>query len=377
MDRNESPGSVATTGFVCPVTKLPLQLTGRREAEENMGGRLSARPDLPNARGGTSKAAGVTEKVMLRSDNLAAFPVVDDIPILLAPEMLSIDPGANSFDLTDKRYAEAYEEMEFYNARANETVETVKSSGAASVLPTEMAATEAERDSFPRPWQRWIDAVHDLAAQWDSYDFLSPVRGKKLLQLGGSGTHAVKFALAGAGEVWLATPMAGEAVFANALAESAGFGDRFHSVVAIAEELPFADELFDGIFSGGSLHHTLTDAALPESARVLKAGGRFAAAEPWRAPLYGLGTRIMGKREDAYCRPLDARRLEPLGGSFSDFRVVHHGTATRYPLIGLEKLGLPVPKAVPWYLGKIDDAAFAVIPPLRRMGSSIAVLATK
>ncbi|MGD9587840.1 MAG: class I SAM-dependent methyltransferase [Pyrinomonadaceae bacterium] len=377
MDRNESPGSVATTGFVCPVTKLPLELTGRGEAEAKMGGRLKARPDLPNARGGLSVAAGVTEKVMLRADNLAAFPVVDEIPILLAPEILSIDPAAGSFDLTDKRYAEAYEEMDFYNARADETVEKVKISGAASVLPTELAATELEKESFPYPWQRWVDAVHDLAAQWDSYEFLSPVRGKKLLQLGGSGTHAFKFALAGASEVWLATPMAGEARVANALAESAGFGAVFHSAVSIAEELPFGDELFDGIFTGGSLHHMTTELAVKEALRVLRNGGRFAAAEPWRAPFYGLGTKIMGKREDAYCRPLDAKRLEPFNGGFSEVRIIHHGAVTRYPLIALEKLGLKVPKALPWYLGKGDDAVASLIPPIRRMGSSIAVLAKK
>lgn len=377
MDHNESLAYVATPEFVCPVTKLPLVLMERLEAEERMGGRLSARPDLPNARGGISAAAGVTEKVMLRSDNLAAFPIVDDIPILLAPEMLSIDPAANSFDLADTRYAEAYEEMDFYNARANETVETVRSSGAASVLSTEMAATDAEKDSFPRPWQRWIDAVHDLAAQWDSYDFLSPVRGKKLLQLGGSGTHAIKFALAGAREVWLATPMAGEARVAKALAESAGFGSIFHSAVAIAEELPFANELFDGIFTGGSLHHMTTELAVHEAVRVLRNGGKFAAAEPWRAPFYGLGTKLLGKREDAYCRPLDATRLEPLNNSFSEVRIIHHGSVTRYPLIALEKLGVKVSKAVPWYLGKADDAVCSAIPTIRNMGSSIAVLAKK
>ncbi|MBK9153756.1 MAG: methyltransferase domain-containing protein [Chloracidobacterium sp.] len=349
----------------------------KSEAEGQIGGRLYARPDLENARGGMSKAAGVTDTVMLRADLAAAFPVIDDIPILLAPEILAPVGKELIFDLTDPRFAEAYEEMDFYNARAEKSVEMVQNHGAISVLPTEMAATDDEKRIFPRPGARWIDAVHDLAAQWDSYEFLSPVRGKKLLQLGGSGTHALKFAMAGAEEVWLATPMAGEALFAKVLAESAGFGDRFRSVVAIAEELPFGDNFFDGIFPAAAAPYADRGGFAGKAARVLRDGGRFAAAEPWRAPLYGLGTKIMGKREDAYCRPLDARRLAPSWRPFSEVRIIHHGAVTRYPLIALEKLGLKVPKALPWYLGKGDDAVASLIPPIRRMGSSIAVLAKK
>ena len=48
-----------------------------------------------------------------------------------------------------------------------------------------------------------------------------------------------------------------------------------------------------------------TELAMPEIARVLKPGGRFSAMDPWRAPLYAIGTKILGKREvNVYCRPL-------------------------------------------------------------------------
>ncbi|HTH37306.1 MAG TPA: hypothetical protein VL572_05030, partial [Pyrinomonadaceae bacterium] len=81
--------------------------------------------------------------------------------------------------------------------------------------------------------------------------------------------------------------------------------------------------------------------------------------------------------EHAYCKPLDDERLRPLENSFSTMSVIGHGTLTRYPLIALGKLGLPITKSVPWHLGKIDDAICSMIPGARRMGSSVAVLATK
>ena len=363
--------------LVCPSTKLRVQLMSREEAEDRMGGRLRSRAELKNAKGGVSKPAGVTEEVLVREDLGAAYPVVNGIPILLSPEALVTGDSHLSYDLADPRFAEAYEEMEFYNTVAADAMEKLDEGGAWSILPTEMAATDEEKESFPSPWQRWVDAPHDSAAQWDAYRHLGKVRGRRLLQLGGSGTHAIKFALAGSDESWLVTPMAGEARIARELAVSAGVGDRFYSVVAIAEELPLRDDSFDGIFAGGCLHHMVTDDALPEAARVLRQGGRFAAAEPWRAPFYSIGTKLLGKREDAYCRPLTAERLEPLSRSFATASLIGHGTFTRYPMLALEKLGIKFSKSIPWHVGRTDDKIASLIPGLRKMGSSVAVLATK
>jgi ubiquinone/menaquinone biosynthesis C-methylase UbiE len=69
------------------------------------------------------------------------------------------------------------------------------------------------------------------------------------------------------------------------------------------EQLPFDGEVFDAIYSGGCLHHMLTELAGPEIQRVLAAGGRFAAVEPWQTVIHRVGTRIVRKREkNAYCK---------------------------------------------------------------------------
>jgi len=107
-------------------------------------------------------------------------------------------------------------------------------------------------------------------------------------------------------------------------------------------------------------------------------GGKFAAIEPWRAPGYSLGTRLFGKREpNAFCSPLDKLRIAPIFGAFSEASVIQHGSLSRYPAIIALKAGvsLSIPKAE--WVADIDDAICNCIPFARRMGSGVALLATK
>jgi SAM-dependent methyltransferase len=207
---------------------------------------------------------------------------------------------------------------------------------------------------------------------------LAPLEGKRTLQIGGSGTHAVKFLLAGAAESWLVTPMLGEAKLARALAEAFGVPAGLHEVVAVAEELPFPDGAFEAVYAGGAIHHTVTDLALPEIARVLRPGGRFAAVDPWRAPLYGIGTRVFGKREKGvHCQPLTRERVASFAGAFSRAEVRQHGPVTRYPMLALLKLGVEVTTSTMWRLNAIDEAAMRVVPRLRGAGGSAVLLGTR
>lgn len=343
-----------------------------------MGGRLVPRitPD------GRPKAAtvplGTTPHLLLRDDLQGAYPIVDGIPILLVPEMLTREDRPRSIALDDAKYAEAYEEMKFYDeAAAQEEREIVESKSFGGLQPV-LEASQEERSSFPEPKRVWIDAVYDCAAEWEAFAHLAPLRGKRMLQLGGKGGHSVRFLLGGAAEAWSLTPMLGEARCARALGEVLGFGDRHRCIVAVAEELPLAEDSFDGFYSGGCLHHMLVATVLLEAARVLRSNGKFAAIDPWRAPLYAIGTKILGKREPSvYCRPLTSSRIEPLHEIFVNSRVIQHGTLLRYPLLALNKFGVSCTLSTAWRLNQIDDALCSLIPGLRRMGSSVAILATK
>jgi uncharacterized protein YbaR (Trm112 family) len=371
--------STYVNSLVCPETKLPLELCSIEAAEQRIGSALVPRAEALTAKKDkVSKPFGRSAQVLLRQDLAGAYPIVEGVPILLLPEMLTPPDRQRSIDLCQPQYAESYEEMEFYNEYAiNEAKQIKTSEDYISIAPILKLSPESMA-LFPQPKETWIDAIYDCAGQWDAYAHLAPIAGKRVIQLGGKGFHAVKFLLAGASEAWAITPMLGEAVCARALAEEFGVADRLRCVVAVAEELPIADGSIDSFYSGGCLHHMQTNIALPEVKRVLCNGGRFAAVDPWQAPLYTFGTKLLGKREsNVYCKPLTEVRLEPVKQLFTNYQVVQHGTLTRYPLLALNKFGVNSSLAVAWYANQIDDAVSSAIPGMRGMGSSVVVLCEK
>ena len=284
--------------------------------------------------------------------------------------MLTSPDAPRSFDLTDLRWAEAYEEMEHYNDR--------------SVIPgqyerllglIEPAMEPSAQAAFPTPVAVWIDNVYDGGAQEDAYRHLMPIEGETILQIGGTTIHAIKFLLAGAAEAWLATPIPGEAFLSLRLAEAAGVSSRFHAVLAVGEQLPFADGSVGRVYSGGSIHHTVTGQSFPEIRRILMPGGRFAAVEPWRAPFYGIGTTFFGKRErNVHCRPMTAERVAPIYSAFRSATVRHHGTFTRYLLLALAKAGLELPAPAVRAVLRLDDSIASLSKSLQDRGSSVALL---
>lgn len=345
------------TALVCPKTRQPLRLVTIEEAN-------AGREPL---RGGRH---GDPSHVLLRDDDRAAYPVIDGIPILLAPEMLVRDDADAFRDTSAAPYAEAYEEMGYYERAAGERDELEESIAMLQRIP--------RNATFARAEDGWIDAEFDGSGQLDCYEHLAPNISGVAMQVGGKGLHAVKFLLGGAAEAWLVTPMLAEARWAHALASRMNVGERLHTVVAVAEEMPFEDRSIDAIYAGGTMHHLVIDLAAPELRRVLRIGGRLAACEPWKAPLYAWGTRVFGKRErDVHCRPIDAGRLASLLGSFPGAAAVHHGALLRYPLIALGKLGLHLGEENVRRIIRVDDALTARWARLRRNGSSIAILATR
>lgn len=375
---NDSSASYSLILLVCPETKRALFPCTIQEAEQRAGTELLPRRDALNARGEVSKPVGKTPHVLLREDYACAYPIVDGIPILLVPEALRPLNLLYDVDLTKPQYAEAYEEMEYYNKVAILESKDILKSEAYFVIAPSIGASEQEIHNFPHPKERWIDATYDCMAQWNAYTYLGTIKNKQIVQLGGKGSHAVKFLLAGASETWAITPMLGEALCARALADAVGVGASIRCVVAVAEELPIQSETIDAVYSGGCLHHMQTELALPEAARILRKGGKFAAIDPWRAPLYAIGTKILGKREPSvYCKPLNKKRMIPLYTAFREAQVELHGTLTRYPLLALRKFGVESSLATTWNFMKVDDALCSLIPGMRSMGSSVAVLGGK
>jgi len=312
--------------------------------------------------------------MMVREDLHCAYPIIDGIPILLVPEVLVPGECGKSFDLKDPKWAEAYEEMEHYNSVG------VKGRIILDIGRSLPFTKEISRyaDSFPEPSWAWIDAPHDAMAEMEAYRNLGRIRGKRVAELGGRGSHAVRLLLAGASEAWLITPAVGECIYGRTLARLFGLEDRFHCVAAVGEQIPLRSGSLDAIYSGGCIHHMIAEDVAPELYRVLAPGGRFSAVDPWKTFLHTIGTRLLGKRDNVHCKPMTKDRLAPFYSRFSKFEVTHHGPLVRYLSLGICKLlKVKMSPRLGYRLGQIEDRTLGLLPTLRDRGGSIALLGAK
>jgi hypothetical protein len=246
-------------------------------------------------------------------------------------------------------------------------------------LAGQLAAVADLRSPWATPLERWVDAPYDSAAQADTYRHVKAViAGSTFVQLGGSGKDAIKALLGGASRSYLITPVEGEAELARGLAYDLGVANQFEALLGTGEDIPLGNGSVDALLSAGSFHHTDVPRALLEIRRVLRAGGKFAAWDPWHARLYDIGVALFGKREPGIeCRPLNAARLSQLPEIFPVSEIRLHGALTRYPLLALSKFGLRASQPLVHKMTLLDDRIAARISVLRQNGSSVAVLATK
>src|SRR5258707_15333407 len=108
--------------------------------------------------------------------------------------------------------------MSHYNQVAKAEAAAIQESEAYRMVEPVLRLSPDDRHTFPEPKEVWIDCVPDCKAQYDASLHLGEIAGKRMLQLGGKGIHAVKFLLGGAAEAWVLTPMLGEIYCSIALA---------------------------------------------------------------------------------------------------------------------------------------------------------------
>jgi len=137
--------------------------------------------------------------------------------------------------------------------------------------------------------------AHRYGKEWHipiAADFGS-ARGLKVLEIGcGLGTDGAQFAKAGADYTGIDLTVA-SIELAQKRFELAGLKGEFR--VSDAENLDFADETFDVVYSHGVLHHTPdTEAAVRSIHRVLKPGGRAMVMLYHRGSYnYRIGIRVL------------------------------------------------------------------------------------
>lgn len=285
------------------------------------------------------------------------YPVRGGVPVLFVDLVNGFRTAAS---------AEALDELAHYNQVAS------VAAGDGSYDAIELDRLMSIRSRPPLGDLVWVDSTYDSLAQQSAYEYLGDQEGRCFLQLGGSGLHAAKALLAGAAHAELLTPMEQEARCFLALAARIGASHRARAAVGIAEELPFEPQTFDSIVSGGCLHHTQVHRAIEEAHRVLIAGGRFAAWDPWEAPLHGLGTRVLGKRDpNVNCRPLSADRLDRVGRLI---RVRRFSPVARYALLASWKGGIKISLHRAHGLVSLEDRVLTRLGWGGAGGSSVVVL---
>lgn len=147
--------------------------------------------------------------------------------------------------------------------------EEVRAYWQAAPCGTKTAAAELGTPEFFRQVEEWRYRVEPFIPAFAGFD---RVAGMEVLEIGvGLGTDFLGFVRGGATATGIdLTPAAVEATRCRLEIE----GLAAEVLVADAEDLPFAAESFDLVYSYGVLHHTPDTArALAEVRRVLRAGG--------------------------------------------------------------------------------------------------------
>lgn len=320
--------------------------------------------------------AGATETLAVTADERLAYPVVDDIPVLVAPEALAV-PGTVPTRSVDRApYQEAYLETDLYSSQARDARANVGELVEVQFL-AELLASGGTR-SFPDPAEFWLRSGSTVNAQYRAFRHLAPTRGTVAMQLGGWGYYALLLLAAGAERAYVVSPFPSELLLGRAAAEHLGVEDRLELVAAFAEELPFTDGAVERIYSPGSIHHTVTTRSFSSIQRVLAPGGRFASLDVWKAPLHGIGTKIFGKcHGNIHCHPLEETRLAPVHDAFDEVSVSMHGAVARYPLAIAERLDRTPSVRTSIRLADLEDRIAARSALVRRQSSVITICATK
>jgi SAM-dependent methyltransferase len=309
---------------------------------------------------------------MVTADGAHAYPVVDGIAVLMAPERLHRRPGtSNGVDVRLPPYAECYQERALYSSLA-----TGRVADGALVERLRRVLERADPASFPEPPESWHDGGSSASAYATAFRHLAPVAGRRVAQIGGMGTHAVKLLHAGADHAVVVSPVIDELLAGRAVADALGVADRCTFVCGVAEHLPLASGSIDRIYSGSSIHHTVTSDSLPECARVLAPGGRFASIDVWRnGRLYDLGIAVFGKRHgNEFCHALDDERIAPVERAFADVAVTHHGSFVRYPLSVWERAGRRLGPASAQRWTAAEDRWAERLPRLGRRTASLVLV---
>lgn len=261
---------------------------------------------------------------------------------------------------------------------------------------------QIERE-FHDNWARSVDPeelyVHQAFEEKTAIEnrfalnFLSPIKGKRILDLGcGLGDAAVYFALNGA-DVWAIDISPGMVGITKRLAEKHNVSNKLDAQVMVAEELKFPDGHFDLIFGNGILHHVDRTKAAKEIDRVLRPNGKAAFIEPLAYnPVINVYRRLADGVRTPTEKPLRFRDIRRLKRQFPRLQHRQFQFLTLPIFLWFFLSGANPSKVRYWkkiiqegkryqtifeLLARADEKLFKVFPPISRLCWNTVILIEK
>lgn len=313
-------------------------------------------------------------------DRATFYPIIDGIPQLLAPEGISLTSPAEKISVNLPQYSEPYAEMESYDQISENHLQLNEADSALGEALKGNSLNGFEHMDFPLPADIWLDAKGCVLAQEHAYRYLNPIQSSRVLQIGGHGSHLIKFLMASADEAWLLSPMLGELKRAKLLAQKFGVENRLVAIQGIAEEVPIQEDFFDRIYSGGCLHHTQIEMVGPEIKRILKPGGKASFVDPimtlpykmFVRPFYSRG---IGRVDEAHCTPISPHKMVQFTQHFSKGQSLPSRTFVHFPLIMATRyLKLNLSISTIRFLEQVDHFIASIVPFVRKRFAPIAAI---
>ncbi|MTB53170.1 class I SAM-dependent methyltransferase [Lewinella sp. W8] len=175
------------------------------------------------------------------------------------------------------------------------------------------------------------------------------VKGKKILDIGGSCIDTWRFLAAGASSVeQIEVSANSQKLGFNRIQGKLGESERITFHTCPAEFLPFRDESFDLVFSRSSIHHTMRSQSIPEIHRVLRKNGMFLFFEPTQTRFFNAlmhTTRKIRHVDRGTDDPLTIKDFRLLKKLFRDVSIYPESTTRQSWQVAISWVGLSKKRA--------------------------------